>query len=355
MSGPADSSPNGCASSCDFAMLRAYVLSPKILAGDLTHEDQSALGRIIGAMADRVTLVLTRADLEQLVAVIQRSSLGRARERLCELITSELSGCGAGVFALSGGSVRTTPKKTMESLDRAIRIDALLLCATETRPRWLPANIPAVAVGEVAEAFEREALEFAFRQLPDETALLARLREFFLHGGELAIVDPYLPVKCLRQDDFGHVSTGVQALVSIAADPVVRRGRTVRIRVVGCESKLQSHVDSKRKADRDRSPQSLAEAKEHVEQRMRDLVMHAVSAAGVGNQELDFGLRWTPSSLERGIVSSGRCWKIEHSLDDLGVVLSNLRGRGKWNRAEEPTLRLLRDDGARNLRRLAQL
>jgi hypothetical protein len=334
-------------------MLRAYSLSPRILRGELGVEDQNALGRIIAAIAHRVTLAAPRPDLLQLCAVIQRSSLGLSRERLREQIFSELTGCGAGVFSLSTGSVLRTPKKTLELLIRAIRIDGMLLAAEEPHPRWLPGGVPAIQIEEAAEAIERESIDLAFRGLPDEAALLAKLQEFFLYGGELAIVDPYLPVTSLRPRGFKHMSTGIETLVRIAADPSVRRGRPVRIRVVGCEGKLQRHVADK-KGSQVGAVHSLAIAKQEVEQRLKGLITRAAAAVGVSSQDLDFGLAWSANTLERGIVSSGRCWRIEHSLSDLGVVLAVLRGKGKWRRSEEPTLRLLLDDGARNLKGVAR-
>jgi hypothetical protein len=342
-------------------MLRAYAIPcGAIQTHALTRDEEAALIVLVDALSTRVTFVLTRSELRKLSAAIERVSASLDRERLMERVMRELTSSGPGLQIQADANDRSLQGKQLAAMVKQGSVDAVLGPIGGASPRTSNGRGPRpLAFIDAAREVQKLPLELSLSEYAFEEELAALFRPLFRFGEELTIVDPYLGADTLRRlDSNPSDDCGLAFIVEQAARSAhVRKGR-LALRLVSSQHQFKQafkKLKSNPTAEVVAGLQQLEseDARQLIDERLRQRVCEFALCTGLPRAQVDVEVRWVPKTHDRGLISSQRVWKIEHSLHSLSELLTSIR-KGKRTAGSAVRLQLLQDAGSDQIRSLAR-
>jgi hypothetical protein len=341
-------------------MLRAYSLSKDVLgAFPVSRDEESALVSLIDAASTRVTLVIARSDLPTLASAVRRLSSGIELERTLERMTMELTNGGPGIRVIEAPLGKAVPAKYWKELLKSERIDAVVVSASGGSFGG-PASSKGREISMVDADREVRSIEIdmSLHVFRSEDELSGAFRPLFRFGSNLVVIDPYFGAEALRaQAGQGYSQEGLAFVVRTAVKALHDRSERISIRVIGCQSHLKIAC-KKLLADAAKFnkplPFDLESGPKAAEDFIKAKVVEYAKAAGVRGDRVDVMVHWHSADFkDRGCISAGRAWVVDHSLAALSEFLGFI-GSSKPKPADPPRLRILQDAGAAQIRRLAE-
>jgi hypothetical protein len=341
-------------------VLRAYAIPCGTIGdGPLTPDEEAALTCLIDATSTRVTLVLSRSELAALAAAIGRMASSLNKDRLTERVLQDRANDGPGIKI-----VETTMKvgargRTVAGFLEAHRVDAVLKAIGGGKQSVASeASSFTCGVADAARDVRSMPVELGLSKVSREAELASLFRPFFRFGEEVVIVDPYLAVETLRAAKGGNSNDeGLRFVVSAAADSVQAQRSSLRVQAVCCHGKLIRELRKQREVVGNSGSVNSERINKHAEllkvaQILKERIAAYAMQRGLREPQIQVDVRWVRQTSDRGLISSRRVWRVEHSLQSLAELLVSIRN-GKRRSGSSARLQILQDDGAAEIHRLA--
>jgi hypothetical protein len=341
-------------------VLRTYAI-PCGTIGDepLTPDEEAALTCLIDAISTQVTIVLSRSELAALAGAVERISSALNRERLRERLLLDRSSCGAGLQVLDGSMSVGARKGVLELLLEKGRVDAVLLPVSggkRSAPR--AAAKSGINLVDAAREVKSMPVDQALGNIAGEHELAVLFQPLFRFCEELIVIDPYLGVEALREIAGERwTDEGLRFVVQLASRTAKAMEHRLVIRIVCSLRQFDSELRKQLKRTATASASRLRRASQEavraeVVSHIRRRVGEHANDVGIDASQIEIKVHWVHHTCDRGCISSGRVWRVEHSLQTLSELLNAFRS-GKRVSGGRARLQLLQAASADEIRRLA--